>query len=208
MSDDPWEKRMLPLLPELIRALKPSILAPHLLANKVISLTEYHEVKSHPTEAKAAEYLLLNVLVTRLPKQQTFDQFCDVLGKVEEQKGILNLLAPSSQPGGPVSPVASAVPSSSLLVNRSPKEEATQSNSHAERAMKVLIEPGADSTKAGRFRHQATACREDLSKTTPLSNSANTPVMGLVPPGHGQQEPKKQQNPAPPASSTGQGARG
>eukprot|EP00118_Oscarella_pearsei_P006983 m.32843 g.32843 ORF g.32843 m.32843 type:complete len:217 (+) comp31704_c0_seq1:39-689(+) len=99
---DPWDKWVLPVLPEVLDAMIPTVLAPHLIARKVLTLQQYRDLNVIPTERRAAEYLLLEVLARRLPKQATFNQFCEALAKIPEQKGILELIKceehlPSSQ---------------------------------------------------------------------------------------------------------------
>eukprot|EP00118_Oscarella_pearsei_P018760 m.194150 g.194150 ORF g.194150 m.194150 type:complete len:193 (+) comp39490_c0_seq45:171-749(+) len=98
MSVNPWDRWVVPVLPELISSLKPTLLLPHLLDNELISLSEYHEVRSLPTEEEAARFLILDVLMRRLPRQHTFEQFCNILRKVESQRSILEHLIKCDEP--------------------------------------------------------------------------------------------------------------
>ncbi|XP_065835804.1 uncharacterized protein [Oscarella lobularis] len=90
-SDDPWNRWVIPHFPDVISALKPSILRDHLFANKLLTLEEMQTLRSKPSEIEAARYLLLDVLFSRLPKQETFDKFCEILRKTPQQRAILDV---------------------------------------------------------------------------------------------------------------------
>ena len=97
-SPDPWVRWVKPCIVDVISALRVPLLCDHLVADDLLTLEQRRTVLSKPSDEEMARYLLYDILFRRPPKQDTFQRFCNVLRRIPEQRSILDLFEPHSNP--------------------------------------------------------------------------------------------------------------
>jgi hypothetical protein len=87
LEEDPeWDSVVTPRLPDVVKALRPTLLLDDLRAARILSRTEYSELLEVSTEEMRSRRLLNNLLPR---KNGSFSNFCKILLKVEGQEHIV-----------------------------------------------------------------------------------------------------------------------
>jgi hypothetical protein len=86
LEDPEWDSLVTPRLPDVVKALRPTLLLDDLRAARILSRTEYSELLEVSTEEMRSRMLLNDLL----PRQNgSFSNFCKILLKVEGQEHIV-----------------------------------------------------------------------------------------------------------------------
>ena len=96
-GDDVWERSVMKKLPQLVKALRPSLLLDHLRASELLASEEYRRLQAMTTEEERSRELLHNYLPTK--GKTAYSKFCNVLSEVEGQTHVLTeILQERSRP--------------------------------------------------------------------------------------------------------------